>query len=145
MAKLLVIEKTAEGRSYLSSLARDCGHEVLEACEPENGLEIAEAEHPDLILTNAFLGSMDAYDLVRRLRADSSTKATPVILFASARDEWLARAIARACDIESVIGRAADSDSVITAIRAALPHPVPEASSDLQSPTPAPKRRAAGG
>ena len=152
MATLLVIESTAEGRTYLVSIIRDCGHDVLEASDPVKGLEIAGRMRPDLVLTNAFLGSMDGYDLVRRLRAKKGTKGIPVILFAGARDEWLARAIARASDVEFVIARPGDRDAVTSAIKAALRgassvETSSEAGHETQERPKAksPARRAAGG
>ncbi|HEU4391764.1 MAG TPA: response regulator [Blastocatellia bacterium] len=150
MATLLVIERTAQGRAYLGGLVRDCGHHVLEAGDAEKGLELARRVRPDLVLANAFLGPMDGYDLVRRLRAHNTTECIPVVLFTSARDEWLARAIARASDVECVIERPGDRDCVVAAITSALEgdgsgetSPGTEYERERQRKSPA--RRAAGG
>ncbi|MEA2462242.1 MAG: hypothetical protein QOH90_2419, partial [Actinomycetota bacterium] len=57
-------------------------HDGLEACE------IAEAEHPDLILLDIMMPRMDGYEACKRLKATDSVKDIPVVfLSAKAQQE----------------------------------------------------------
>ena len=45
------------------------GHEVHEAADGEQGLELAERVRPDLVLVDIGLPKIDGYEVARRLRA----------------------------------------------------------------------------
>jgi CheY-like chemotaxis protein/anti-sigma regulatory factor (Ser/Thr protein kinase) len=49
------------------------------ATRPEEGLDLAEAERPNLILLDIQLPGIDGYEVLRRLRASPSTCGIPVI------------------------------------------------------------------
>ena len=57
---------------------------VLEAVDGEEGLDIALAERPDLVLTDVMMPRLDGFGLLAQLRADPRTASVPVV-FLSAR------------------------------------------------------------
>ena len=61
-------------------LALDQSLSLLTAVRGEWGLEIARAEHPDLILLDVHLGDMDGADVLRALRSDPATAEVPVVV-----------------------------------------------------------------
>lgn len=63
----------------------DCA--VLEACNGEEGLELARRERPDLILLDLNMPVMDGIDALEELRADPGLKTTPVIMLTSESDQ----------------------------------------------------------
>jgi diguanylate cyclase (GGDEF)-like protein len=68
MATILIVDSQhADRQPLVDSLGRD-GHRVLEASSGEMALEIARAEKPDLVLTEALLPDMVGCQLVARLR-----------------------------------------------------------------------------
>ena len=64
-------------------LARDIlnhtGYETLEADNAEDGLALARARHPDLVLMDVQLPGMDGVQALGRLRSDPETRDIPVI------------------------------------------------------------------
>ena len=53
---------------------------LLTATRGEHGLEIARAEHPDLILLDVHLADMDGAEVLRELRSDPATADVPVVV-----------------------------------------------------------------
>jgi signal transduction histidine kinase/ActR/RegA family two-component response regulator len=60
-------------------LSREPKLRLLCASLPEEGMAMAVAERPDLILLDIQLPGIDGYEVLRRLRADEHTRAIPVI------------------------------------------------------------------
>lgn len=79
MARLLIIEDTENNRVLLTRRLRPAGHEILTAEDAEQGLELARAEQPDLILMDVGLPGMDGWEATRQLKADPETAKIPVI------------------------------------------------------------------
>jgi CheY-like chemotaxis protein len=60
------------------------GYDVLQAHHGEEALEIAGAEHPDLIILDIMMPRLDGYQTAERLKADDATKEIPIV-FVSAK------------------------------------------------------------
>jgi DNA-binding response OmpR family regulator len=58
----------------------DEGYEVLTARNGRDAIDLALARLPDLILLDVAMPGLDGYEVTRRLRADESTRETPVVL-----------------------------------------------------------------
>ena len=75
------------------------GFEVLVARDGEEGVAMAAAEVPDLILMDLGLPVLDGWEATRRLKAAQETRAIPVIaISAHAMDGDRERALAAGCD-----------------------------------------------
>ena len=55
------------------------GLKVSHAARPEQGLVMAQAEPPDLVLVDIQMPGMDGFQVLRHLRASPNTRDTPVI------------------------------------------------------------------
>ena len=74
------------------TLARD-GHTVLEAARADEGLKLALAERPDLIVLDIMLPYRDGFSLLEELVSDPITQDVPVVLLtAKTRPQDRARA-----------------------------------------------------
>lgn len=58
----------------------DEGYEVLTARNGKEAIRLAFERLPDLILLDVAMPGLDGYEVTRRLRADESTRGTPVVL-----------------------------------------------------------------
>ena len=58
MAKILVVDDEADIRKLLVTLFEDAGYEVITASDGKEGLEVAKAEHPDLIFLDILMPIM---------------------------------------------------------------------------------------
>jgi two-component system, cell cycle response regulator DivK len=77
--RILVIEDQLDNRRILRDLLMSADFEVIEAVDGEAGLTAAAAHRPDLILMDIQLPGIDGYEATRRLKADSTLQAIPVI------------------------------------------------------------------
>jgi DNA-binding NarL/FixJ family response regulator len=86
MAKILIIEDEPEMRRNLLTILK---LEKFTATGAENGrigVEVARKEKPDLILCDVMMPELDGYGVLRALRDNPSTVATPFI-FLTAKGE----------------------------------------------------------
>jgi CheY-like chemotaxis protein len=67
--RILVVEDNADAAESLTALLQLWGHEVRVAYDGLAALRLAEAETPDVILSDIGLPGMDGYELARQLRA----------------------------------------------------------------------------
>lgn len=99
MAKILLVEDNEMNRDMLSRRLQRKGYEVQIAIDGEQGVAMARAEPPDLILMDMSLPVMDGWEATRALKADPRTSAVPVIaLTAHAMAGDHERCIAAGCD-----------------------------------------------
>ena len=99
MIKLLYIEDTENNRILITRRLGQNGYQVLTAENAEQGIAMARAEKPDLILMDMGLPDVDGWSATRRLKADPTLKDIPVIaLTAHVMRGDREKAIAAGCD-----------------------------------------------
>ena len=94
-AKILIIEDNPPNLELAADLLQAAGHTVVQATSAEEGLRLARAERPDLILMDVRLPGMDGLDAVRVLKRDQGTRHIPTVALtaqAMKGDEEAARA-----------------------------------------------------
>ena len=83
--RILLIEDDLDiQRMVQLSLKFQGGHQVSVASGGVQGLALAAADKPDLILLDVMMPEMDGYETCQRLKADPETRPIPVV-FLSAR------------------------------------------------------------
>src|SRR5205085_3640231 len=99
MPKLLLVEDNEMNRDMLSRRLMRKGYEVVIAVDGNEGIEKARSDAPDLILMDMSLPVLDGWEATRQLKADTATKAIPIIaLTAHAMSGDRARALSVGCD-----------------------------------------------
>ena len=96
---ILIVEDQEDNRTILRDLLGKAGYDIIEAVNGEDGVALALAKRPDLILMDIQLPLMDGYEATRRIKANAELKAVPVIAvtsYALSGDE--AKARAAGCD-----------------------------------------------
>lgn len=63
------------------------GFRVLTARDGLEGLRVAEAEHPDLIVLDIMMPRMDGVELCERLREDAALRLTPILMLTARTGE----------------------------------------------------------
>jgi two-component system cell cycle response regulator DivK len=79
MKRILIVEDNELNRDVLSRRLAASGYEVLVAEDGLQGLALAKARQPDLILMDLGLPDIDGWECVRRLRANPATRTVPVV------------------------------------------------------------------
>ena len=99
MAKILIVEDNEMNRDMLSRRLIRRGYEIVMAVDGAEGIAAAKAENPDLVLMDMSLPVIDGWEATRRLKADPTTSAIPIIaLTAHAMGEDREKALTAGCD-----------------------------------------------
>ena len=99
MAKILLVEDNEMNRDMLSRRLQRKGFEVVLAIDGQSGVEMAQAQVPDLVLMDMSLPVLDGWEATRRLKADAATQHIPVIaLTAHAMSGDRDKALEAGCD-----------------------------------------------
>lgn len=84
--RILVVDDNLANIDVMLTFLEMQGYQVSIATNGEMALRIAKHNQPDLILLDVMMPDIDGYETCRRLKADQSTSATPVI-FVTAKKE----------------------------------------------------------
>ncbi len=80
MAKILIVEDTADTRNLIRIKLTKAGHQVLLAEDGEVGLKMALAESPQLVVLDVMLPKLDGYSVARRLRQTAQTRNIAILM-----------------------------------------------------------------
>lgn len=94
---ILVIDDDDLVLSTLTELLSAHGHQVLPALRGRDGLALARAEHPDLILVDYHMPEMDGLAVVAGLKGDAATRNIPVVAFTSGTSADANRLVKAGC------------------------------------------------
>jgi CheY-like chemotaxis protein len=99
MPKILLVEDNEANRDMLSRRLMRKGYQVVLAVDGRSGVEMAQAESPDLILMDMSLPELDGWEASRKLKAAPQSRVVPIIaLTAHAMAGDRERAIEAGCD-----------------------------------------------
>ena len=97
--RVLVIEDHEDNRRIMRDLLTSAGYMITEAATGEDGVRLAAAEPPDLILMDIDLPGIDGYEATRRVKDHPALRSVPVVAvtsYALSGDD--AKAFAAGCD-----------------------------------------------
>ncbi|ODU43659.1 response regulator [uncultured Aquimonas sp.] len=80
MARILIIEDSPTDTRVFSQMLERGGHTVSAAASAEDGIAVAEAELPDLILMDVILPGMSGFQATRSLSRSPKTQHIPIII-----------------------------------------------------------------
>ena len=99
MAKILLVEDNEMNRDMLARRLERRGYQVVIAVDGDQGVRLAQAEVPDLILMDMSLPVLDGWEATRRLKVTPATQAIPIIaLTAHAMSGAREQALEAGCD-----------------------------------------------
>ena len=99
MTKILLVEDNEMNRDMLSRRLSRNGFDIILAVNGQEGVDLALAQSPDLILMDMSLPVLDGWEATRRLKANAATARIPVIaLTAHAMVQDKEKALAAGCD-----------------------------------------------
>lgn len=81
--RILLVEDQEDNRRIARDLLASVGYEILEAMNGEEGVAMAAAHRPDLILMDIQLPVLDGYEATRRIKADPALAHIPIIVVTS--------------------------------------------------------------
>jgi len=97
--KILYVEDNEDNIYVVKNRFTRAGFTVLVATDGEQGVAMASAERPDLILMDLRLPVLDGWEATRRIKAQPETRHIPIIaLTAHAMTGDREKALAAGCD-----------------------------------------------
>ncbi len=96
MARILHIEDDPANRLLVRKLLQMAGHEVTDAVDGIEGVQLAIAERPDLVLVDLNLPGLDGYEVTLRLRGEGKLHGIPIVAITAEGDRDTSLAVG--CD-----------------------------------------------
>jgi two-component system cell cycle response regulator DivK len=81
--KILIVEDEPRNLKLVRDLLERFKYETIEATDGEQGVQLARAQKPDLILMDIMMPKMDGLEATRIIKEDAVTKHIPIIALTS--------------------------------------------------------------
>ena len=120
MKSVLVVDDEVHIRNVLALKLKQAGYDVLMAKNGAEGLEIAQAQRPSIIVTDCQMPRMTGLELIKHLAADPATSNIPIIMLTS-REFEIGPAETAGTAVQRVVGKPFSPKSIIAAIAQILP------------------------
>ena len=117
--KILAVDDHPETLDIVVITLKQYGYKVVSTNSAKEGLKLAEAEKPDLILLDVNMPEMDGLEVCRRLRANDDLVATPIIMF-TAEDEPYQKLAGFDAGADDYLTKPTDPDEMIARIEGIL-------------------------
>jgi DNA-binding NarL/FixJ family response regulator len=119
MKTILVIEDDPDTLNNLALMLEMEGFQTLVADNGRDGVDLARAKLPDLILCDVMMPELDGHGVIAALRGEPATSAIPFI-FLTARGERQDLRTGMNLGADDYITKPAEGDEVLAAIRTRL-------------------------
>ena len=120
MARILIVDDSPTQTLSLSKVLKRHGHEILTAKDGEEGVEVAKAELPDLVLMDVVMPKINGFQATRQITKNPSTSHIPVIIVTTKDQEtdriWGARQGAK-----SYVTKPVEEELLMDAVNQYLP------------------------
>jgi PAS domain S-box-containing protein len=107
MAQILIVESHISSREYLRSVLERLGHQVTEARDDAEGLELARLTPPAIVFIDILMPTMDGYEFVSALRSQPGQSALPVVFWTAAYLKREALGLAKECGVLHIADKSA--------------------------------------
>ena len=103
MKKILIVDDEIDIVETLSFMLKAKGFECVCAYDGEEGLNLAKAINPDLVILDVMMPKINGYKICRLLKFDNKYKNIPIIMIT-----------ARSQDEDKIIGEETGADEYVT-------------------------------
>ncbi|MGB5213037.1 MAG: response regulator [Anderseniella sp.] len=119
MSKVLIVDDSPTQLFQLRQILEQAGHSTLTADCGEQAIELANCEHPEVILMDIVMPGMSGYQVKRQLGKTKSTRHIPVI-FVSRKDGDADRAWGLRQGAREYVTKPVNPSVLLTAISEAM-------------------------
>ena len=114
--KVLLVDDEPGLRAAVQAYFEDEGFEVITAVDGAEGWEKAQAELPDVVLSDVMMPRVDGFGLLKQLREDERLGGTPVI-FLTAKGMTSDRIAGFRAGVDDYIPKPFDPDELVARVR----------------------------
>lgn len=83
---VLTVDDSRTMRDMLRLALTDAGFRVVQAVDGAHGLEVLQAEQPDLIVTDINMPVMDGFGFIEGVRSQAAHRSTPILVLTTEGD-----------------------------------------------------------
>ena len=122
MKKILAIDDNLDNLIVLRALLMESFPEAqFISCQSgKKGIELALAQHPDVILLDLVMPEMDGYEVCQALKKNETTRIIPVVIVTAARTDKESRIKALEVGADAFLAKPLDESELTVQIRAML-------------------------
>ncbi|WP_044431160.1 response regulator [Acinetobacter pittii] len=80
MARILIVDDSPTETFRFKEILTKHGYDVLEASNGADGVTLAKAEQPDLVLMDVVMQGVNGFQATRQITRDEDTKHIPVVI-----------------------------------------------------------------
>ncbi|EPO6598407.1 response regulator [Acinetobacter baumannii] len=80
MARILIVDDSPTETFRFKEILTKHGYDVLEASNGADGVTLAKAEQPDLVLMDVVMPGVNGFEATRQITRDEDTKHIPVVI-----------------------------------------------------------------
>lgn len=80
MARILIVDDSPTETYRFKEILTKHGYDVLEASNGADGVTLAKAEQPDLVLMDVVMPGVNGFQATRQITRDEDTKHIPVVI-----------------------------------------------------------------
>ena len=117
--KVLIIDDDIDAVEVLSAGLMRQGYQTMTASDGHSGMELAESEHPRLVLLDVALPDADGLQLCQRLSDDPKMAGTPVIIVSGTERKDIIRQ-SRAAGCQYFVRKPYDPNALLVLIDQAI-------------------------
>ena len=119
---ILAIDDNSDNLISFKALLKDSfpNASVFTALSGQEGLEIAAAEDPDVIILDVFMPTMDGFEVCRRLKEDSLLCEIPIVFVTATKGDKNSRILALECGAEAFLSKPIDECELMAQISAMI-------------------------
>jgi len=115
-ATILIVDDRPTNRQFLTTLLSYGGHRLLEAGDGAEALKLVRKEHPDLVISDILMPTMDGFEFAKSVRADPAIAATKIVFYTATYRATEAALLAKACGVKTVIAKPAEPQRVLDVV-----------------------------
>jgi CheY-like chemotaxis protein len=118
--KVLIVDDEESLLTVLSTKFSEEGVNVLTAENGKKALEVAFAEHPDIIILDIMMPEMDGFDVMKHLQEDEWGKTVPIILLTNSSSfDTISKAVTSGMS-EFIVKTELKLDEVVSRVKSRL-------------------------
>jgi CheY-like chemotaxis protein len=120
MAKILIVDDDFNNRLLLVTLLKHAAHVVVEASDGAEGLRLAQEHHPDLVIVDLNMPTMDGVTFIRTLRSSFASAEMRIALYTGTAENAALRDFMELAGVAHVIPKPCEPEELSRHVELAL-------------------------
>ena len=116
MARILVVDDSPTEMFRFKEILNKNGYTVLEATNGADGVTVAQAEQPDLVLMDVVMPGVNGFQATRQIARGEKTKHIPIVIV-STKDQATDRVWGKRQGASGYLTKPVDENKLIEVIR----------------------------